>query len=67
MPFCESSFNILGLNSHLFTVHIVTFTLLKKPSTKARPDNTQTATPDTHTNRGHTATYPKHTNNEAGG
>jgi hypothetical protein len=24
----------------------------------ARPDNTQTATPDTHTNRGHTATNP---------
>jgi hypothetical protein len=30
------------------------------------PDNPQTATPDTHTNRGHTATNPKKTNDEAG-
>jgi hypothetical protein len=30
-------------------------------------DNTQTATPDTHTNRRHTATNPKKTNDEAGG
>jgi hypothetical protein len=29
--------------------------------------NTQTGTPDTHTNRGHMATNPKKTNDEAGG
>jgi hypothetical protein len=32
----------------------------------SRPDNTQTGTPDTHTNRGHMATNPKKTNDEAG-
>jgi hypothetical protein len=32
-----------------------------------RQDNTQTGKPDTHTNRGHTATNPKKTNDEAGG
>jgi hypothetical protein len=39
-------------------------------SGRAKHDQTthrQLATPDTHTNRGHTATNPKKTNDEAGG
>jgi hypothetical protein len=34
-------------------------------SGRSRPDNTQTGTRDTQTNRGHTATNPKKTNDEA--
>jgi hypothetical protein len=33
----------------------------------SRPDNTQTGTPDTYTNRGHMATNLKKTNDKAGG
>jgi hypothetical protein len=40
--------------------------LLDSVWSRTRPDNTHTATPDTHTNRWHTATYPKKTNDEAG-
>jgi hypothetical protein len=61
---------------HLITVHVVTFTLLKTNSCtfqfmsslmSSRPDNTQTGTPDTHTNGGHMATKKKKTKDEAGG
>jgi hypothetical protein len=53
----------------LFYIHHIknTKNLLKNVLCFARPDNTQTATPDTHTNRGHTTTNPKKTNDEAGG
>jgi hypothetical protein len=46
--------------SVLWVAHLLAGCLVVK-----RPDNPQTGTPGTHANRGHTATNPKKTNDEA--
>jgi hypothetical protein len=59
--------SFLGLWPYALYLYVSGVPICALSGRDSRPDNTQTGTPDTHTNRGHTATNPKKTNDEAGG
>jgi hypothetical protein len=52
-----SSFVCIGMWSYALYLYVYPVYLPVCCLVVKRPDNTQTATPDTHTNRGHTTTY----------
>jgi hypothetical protein len=63
---CHSSFLGMWPYAIYLYVTVVPACGLSGREKSSRPDNPQTGTPDTHTNRWHTATYPKKTNDKAG-